>query len=375
MSPEAFRIGANVSTAFGALGLAIVVLLFAYYRHLRNTELTLKQIPANQRAKAFDSYLTRYRVDASNLQADKMYELIKLELEKRSSRVTLFTIVFAGVFVVCFLTATLRQGTAATHQEQKPGQPIAGDLAPVFGTARGLDRVRNVPRKENTGLLRQWLANSQKSVKIVTINGSSWIKPDLMTAFEQATARMPVTLMLLDYTDKKSMDVWNDAMNEYGESVWTKEQFNDNFLSYAKLLQPKNHLRVGLYREYPWSRFTIFDDRAVSFIVTPVVEAGDSVLTYFSEDPFVVRCFEQIFERIEEDANGRGRIFSDGKTATQFATQHESNMRGVRPGVEPSHRIAGESAACNPECGSLRWIDEVDDPRNRGAALRSAAVY
>jgi hypothetical protein len=242
MMPEALKIGVSVSTAFGALGLTVVILLFAYYRRLRNAEITLKGIPRDQRAKVVDPFLTRYNIDAVGLEADKKYELIKLELEKRASRVTLVTIVVAAVFVICFTTASILQRYSSSEAKHL----VAGDIAPAFGTIGGAERVRNLSPKENTELLQQWFSSSRKSIKIVTINGSSWIKADFFGTFEQAITHIPVTLLLLDYTDQRSRSTWDEAMREYHESVWPDDQFRDNFLDYAKLLKPDDHLTIGL---------------------------------------------------------------------------------------------------------------------------------
>jgi hypothetical protein len=237
--------------------------------------------------------------------------------------VTLLTIVVATVFMMCFTILAFMQ-IGSPHRAETN---LPGDLTPIFGRVGGSNRVRNVPRDENTKLLREWVANSQKSIKIVTINGSSWIKPNLMATFEEATARVPVTLMLLDYSDTDSRELFNEAMRQYGESIWPKKQFEENLLEYSELLKPGNQLTVGLYQDYPWTRFTIFDDRAVSFIVTPAVEAGDSVLTYYSEDPYIVQCFGSVFEKIKENAGRRGRMFRESAAAKEFVAAQKSGSR------------------------------------------------
>jgi hypothetical protein len=65
----------------------------------------------------------------------------------------------------------------------------------------------------------------------------------------------------------------------------------------------------------------------VSFIVTPAVDAGDAVNTYFSQDPFIVECFERVFEEIQNNAARQGRIFKVRSTAERFASQQSSNVR------------------------------------------------
>ena len=79
---ELLKIGASVPTLLGILGMALVVALFVYYLRLRSEEVKLRQIPRDQRAQAFDTYLTRYKIETSNLNPQQIYELIRLELEK-----------------------------------------------------------------------------------------------------------------------------------------------------------------------------------------------------------------------------------------------------------------------------------------------------
>jgi hypothetical protein len=313
MIPEIFTAGTNVKTAFGALGLLLIVLLFAYYRKLRSDEIKLRELPAEERPKALDSYVTRYGVDAHGLGSSKRYDLIRLDLEKRASRVTFLTSVLASVFLVCFTIASFLQ----RPQAASAAPVIPGDLTAIFGVSGGgssqvaVKRVELLSPQDNTKRLNEWFSKSQKSIKIVTITGASWIVTNHMEEFRQKAAAIPVTLMLLDFTDPASADTFNDAMNEYHESVWRDIDFKHRILEYSELLGPQGHLTLGLYREYPWSRFTIFDGRAVSFIVTPVIEAGDNVNRYFSEDPFVVRCFEAEFAKITANAARDGRMFTD----------------------------------------------------------------
>lgn len=319
MNLDALRIGTAVSTAFGALGLAIVVVLFAYYRHLRSDEVKLEQIPAKDRAKVLGRYLTRYNLDASNLASDQTYELIRADIDRQTSRVMFLAIVIAATFVSCFTTASIIQRYSPARAQQQPPAAPPGDLTPVFGEVSGRSRVVNLPPVKNNEQLRRSITGAQKSIKIVTINGQSWIKSNFFADFEQASRRIPVTLMLLDFTDSNAVETFNDAMREYsGESIFPEEQFRDNFMDYVKKLHPESHLTLGLYREYPWARFTIFDDRAVSFIVTPLVESGDSVNRYYSEDPFVVRCFERIFDQISKDSEKRGSVFTDAASAKRY---------------------------------------------------------
>jgi predicted nucleic acid-binding protein len=170
----ALQIGAGIKTAFGALGLAIMAGLFAYYRHLRNQEVKLKEIPRGERAKISDNFLTRYKVDGSDLTSDQRYDLIRFELEKRASRLTLPTIVIAAVFLVCFTVASIVQRSSALRNNENTTKPISIDahLSSVAAEI-GLNAIEHGKYKteENDRLIAS--IKKARTIKILVVNGDN----------------------------------------------------------------------------------------------------------------------------------------------------------------------------------------------------------
>jgi len=99
---ELFRIGAGVSTPLGLLGLITIALLVAYRARLRRQEKSLSQIPPEQRIEVIDRGLRRYGLTAKNLSRDQKFQLLTLELEKRTRLVTISVIIGALVALTCF---------------------------------------------------------------------------------------------------------------------------------------------------------------------------------------------------------------------------------------------------------------------------------
>jgi hypothetical protein len=79
----------------------------AYARKLKSQEQKLESLPADERAKLADDYLTRYGIDGAKLKASDKFALIKDELDKRHKRSMTFAVLGASVFVVCFAIAVV----------------------------------------------------------------------------------------------------------------------------------------------------------------------------------------------------------------------------------------------------------------------------
>jgi hypothetical protein len=101
---EVLRVAAGVTTPVGLLAVLAALAYFAYFRRLKHQEAVLRALPEAQRATAVDHFLTRYKLDASNLTPAQKYDLLLGEMEKRYRLTRLLVLAGAGVFVVCFVT-------------------------------------------------------------------------------------------------------------------------------------------------------------------------------------------------------------------------------------------------------------------------------
>lgn len=145
---EILRIAANVGTPLSLLGVAIALAFFAYNRHLKHAEKKLELLPQEQRAKAVDTYLTRYGIDGVNLTREQKVRLIRDETDKRYRITRLYLIIAAVVFVACVVLAVLAfllvpstpstgglpKATSLVLRMEKEGEQIVNEQASGKGT-------------------------------------------------------------------------------------------------------------------------------------------------------------------------------------------------------------------------------------------------
>ena len=121
---DIFRIGANVATPLGLLGFVAAAAFYLLLRLLRHQERQLTQLPPEERAKAVDHFLTRYKLSAENLTRDQKYALILAEMEKRYKLTRLIVIVSASTFVISLLIGIAAHTFAASSVGPKPMSPV-----------------------------------------------------------------------------------------------------------------------------------------------------------------------------------------------------------------------------------------------------------
>lgn len=125
---EVLRSVASVGTPLALLGLVAAFAYYAYSRRLKYEEKRLELLPADERAKRTDEYLTRYRIDGGNLRIDDKVALIREEMEKRHRRSLGYAIISAVVAVVCFGIAAAAYAFRPAQQE--PAATSQTDQAP-----------------------------------------------------------------------------------------------------------------------------------------------------------------------------------------------------------------------------------------------------
>jgi hypothetical protein len=108
---QILQIASNIGTPLALLSFIAVLGFYAYSRYLKHQERKLEALPSGERASAVDKYLTRYKVQAGDLSKEAREGLIKDEMEKHYRLARLYTLVSAGVFVICFLAAVAAYNT------------------------------------------------------------------------------------------------------------------------------------------------------------------------------------------------------------------------------------------------------------------------
>ena len=124
---EIMRVGANVATPLGLLGLLASLAYYFYARRLKYEEKKLEALPADERARATDERLSRYGIDAANLTRENKNRLILEEMEKRYRFARLCVVVSAVSFVLCFALASAAF-IFAMDQRPKEFQELRNEL-------------------------------------------------------------------------------------------------------------------------------------------------------------------------------------------------------------------------------------------------------
>lgn len=320
------QIGANIATPFGLLGLIASIFLIIYLRKLKNDSIALRRKKAAKVSEKLAALEKRYGVNLSEVEK---YDSLLKEFDRREASANFLVGSIAVAFTICFLTASVIYSFPNKYQPVTPG-----DISSLFLVKDKPPCVRNVPRSDNSILLHEWFQKSHNNIKIVSATGISWLLNNQKNDLQDAIKRIPITLLILDYTDKATLDLWNDAEAEYGEGTWGNQDFVELLKKYSQMRTSGAQLTLGLYDEFPSSRFTIFDDRAVSFIVTPNVIGGDRALTYFSEDPYIVRCFEAWYAKIVHNAESRKRLLKSDVDVQLFMSDHAREL-SFDPSIVP----------------------------------------
>ncbi len=220
----------------------------------------------------------------------------------------------ATIITTCTVLNYISDAYSKIHTTffEKGNAKVQADLTPIFND-HGIHRVDLIPDNENLEKLRNEFNIAQFNIKIVTIDGGTWIQPSLSLDFRNATKRVPVTILMMNFSDKNIKDIWNSAMITNGTSAWDDIHYLRSLSFYKEIMNnSKSKLTIGLYNIYPWTRFTIFDDKAVSFIMSPLMK-GDYTPKYFSRDPEIIKCFEAIYQGFLESARNSGHYFSEEK--------------------------------------------------------------
>src|SRR3954451_22253769 len=102
---QVLQIAINVGTPLALLGLIVTLLFYARSRQLKHDERLLGLLPSDRRADQVDIWLTRYKLQVTDLPGEARERLVTTEMKNRYQLARYYTAVSAFVFVLCFLSA------------------------------------------------------------------------------------------------------------------------------------------------------------------------------------------------------------------------------------------------------------------------------
>jgi hypothetical protein len=232
-----------------------------------------------------------------------------------TAQATVIAALIAAVPAIIASVFAFNVGKSASQAPVAALPPQSIELEKIFG--RGLDgkaRARLVPANENELLLNEQFNRAQRSIKIVTLRGN-WLFGNQETYFNKAVRNVNVEVLMLDYKDDELYKMVQDAVSRDGQGVLPQARYAESLVQFSKLFRESKGFTVGVTRDYPWTRFTIFDDRAVSFILTPTISGGPSAQAFFTDDPALVKTFLDIYVRSRRNAS----VFLSESEAVAFA--------------------------------------------------------
>ncbi len=203
--------------------------------------------------------------------------------------------------VIAAVPTTISTITAYQAGKRQYTSDTALTLAMLFGEKNGKPRAKPVARERNDQILAQKFSAAKQRIRIVTETGWSWLLGDLRPSLEDAVSRgVTVEVLLLDFRDKRMFDAIQRTMRRNDLQTFTPRIYAESAARYLPFFDAEASFTVGLHRAFLWSRFTLFDDDEVSFVLTPILYGGSGVQPFFSDDRLVYETFETLYVSIRE---------------------------------------------------------------------------
>jgi len=188
-------------------------------------------------------------------------------------------------------------------------------LYSIFGADRRIapraDMV--LTASENRQKLQEGFQGATNSIQMVIIDGTSWIQEHIKV-FDEKAKTVNVELLMLDFGDPAFHEFVQRAMMAAGHRRKEQPHYAEVLEFFEKRINPSSKFSVGVYNWYPWCRFTIFDGKAVSFILTPAIAGGPQAQPFFTTEPGLVECFTNLFNQIRSSS----KVFKTAQEASNY---------------------------------------------------------
>lgn len=293
----------NIGTPISLIAFVAAVICYAFLGSQKHKIELLKALPEEKRWELLNKELEGYNVTQDDLTREQKFELMKTVLMQKAEHRK--RIIYTA-FVVCgFVSLVAGASVTATYIVTTPrSEDSVLRLISVFGQLdNGESRVKIIQKSDNNLLLNQAFANSKSEVKIVTELGNTWLLGDNYQAFKGVIDRkLKITVLMFDFTNVELRDLARySSQKGEGKQGYTPDEVIRGLETYSQLLSGGAMVNFGSYSQYPWVRFTIFDDTAVSFVLRPVLNLSRPQ-PFYSTDPVIVKMFEGIYKEFEKKA-------------------------------------------------------------------------
>lgn len=310
----------NIGTPISLFALIITLLAYVILSHQKNKFSMLKTLPESERWKALNKDLENYNITEDNLSKEQKFKLMQTVIENKNKKITRIIYVFFFMFIITSILISLNY----LHKEPKKLASIP--LSIIFGkTIENKERVQLIPKSENIIKLNKSFDNSKSKIRIVTELGNTWLLSENYQSIISALNRkIDVEILTFDFTNQELRQLARySSQKGEGKGGYTPDEVLRGFKDYKNLLVKYPNLTIYPYREYPWVRFTLFDDSAVSFVLRPMLNISKPK-PFFSTDPLIIKMFEAIYKNFK---NSSEVTCSTSKEYEKYINQYKLSVQ------------------------------------------------
>lgn len=292
-----------VGTPIGLLAFLAAVITAAFYYYIEQRTKIKDSLPDDRRWQILNKEIEGYNLTHDNLTREQKFSLMKSVISEKAARRRQQTPIIAGITII-FLILLTAISILYYKNDVKKMKYSNSYLTLLFGaTEDGAPRVTTIDAARNISVLNEAFSKSKSSIKIVTELGNTWLLGSNYQALKSSLDRsVKISILIMDFNDRESVNLARYSTQKgEGKQGYTPDEVIRNLEIYATLVKSKAPINLSAYNEYPWVRFTLFDDSAVSFVLRPMLNISRPQPMY-STDPLIIKMFEGIFNKLEKSS-------------------------------------------------------------------------
>jgi hypothetical protein len=152
--------------------------------------------------------------------------------------------------------------------------------------------------------------DAKRSVRIVTVHGKSWLRDQVVEPnFKRALKNGGVELLVVNPLS----DAFRILKLSQKEGISKEDPYHQERMEIDEIRGPYNYYRdifanhkekssLGYYSKFPWIRFAIYDGQHATFVLTPFLKTGTKSTIFYTSDPWLIKCLEEIFEEFKSSS-------------------------------------------------------------------------
>lgn len=293
----------HVSTPIGLFAFiaAVIGCIFFYYSKHR-ADLN-DSLPSEKRWDLLNKEIEGYNLTRDNLTREQKFSLMKDVISEKSEHRKRQAPLITAIATLIIISITIV--SVVFYKSDVKKQKYANSyVATLFGVNdNNQPRANIVDAVKNISTLNESFEKSRSTITIVTELGNTWILGSNYQSFKSALDRnVKINVFLTDFSNPEMSKIARYSTQKgEGKQGYTSDELIRGLEAYAKLAKNNSNLSIYYYDDYPWVRFTIFDDSAVSFVLRPMLNISKPQPMY-STDPVIIKMFEGVLNKIHKSS-------------------------------------------------------------------------